>query len=124
MLDYYHYGAYGQVHQQKWSCCGAANRDSQGCQRTSTLYNGSKQLRRTASLRTESRSPSKGSRRQFSSTYRKSTSNQRDHPVNHDAKQDSSLYTQSMIATTASSHERKPPPLSLIHQDSQEDTFE
>ena len=31
MLDHYHAGAYGQVHKQSWSCCGAANRHSLGC---------------------------------------------------------------------------------------------
>ena len=32
MLNHYHLGAYGQIHQQEWSCCNAANRDAQGCQ--------------------------------------------------------------------------------------------
>ena len=27
-------GAYGQVDLQKWSCCDAADRDTQGCQET------------------------------------------------------------------------------------------
>ena len=34
MLEFYHIGAYGQVHQHKWSCCNAANRDTPGCQKT------------------------------------------------------------------------------------------
>lgn len=34
MLEYYHIGAYGQVHQHRWSCCNVANRDLQGCQKT------------------------------------------------------------------------------------------
>lgn len=55
MLDNYHMGAYGQVHQLKWSCCSAANRDTPGCQQTST--NSSKQPRRMTSV-IESRSGS------------------------------------------------------------------
>ena len=34
MLEGYHIGAYGQVHQNKWSCCNAANRNTPGCERT------------------------------------------------------------------------------------------
>ena len=41
MLDHYHSGAYGQVNKQKWSCCNAANRDSQGCLSITAEANGS-----------------------------------------------------------------------------------
>lgn len=67
MLNNYHTGAYGQVHQRKWSCCGAANRDSSGCQQTSTYS--SRHRRRMTSV-IESRSGSERvARRPFSSLY-------------------------------------------------------
>lgn len=34
MLQFYHIGAYGQVHLNKWSCCNAANRNIPGCVKT------------------------------------------------------------------------------------------
>ena len=36
MLEKYHTGAYGQVNQQRWSCCNLANRDLEGCHETTT----------------------------------------------------------------------------------------
>lgn len=34
MSEIYHIGAYGQVNDNRWSCCNAANRNTPGCQRT------------------------------------------------------------------------------------------
>lgn len=64
MLDHYHIGAYGQVHQQKWSCCNAANRDTRGCQRTTIAQ--SQYLRTMSFITMESRNPSKFHHRCFS----------------------------------------------------------
>ena len=54
MLDHYHSGAYGQVHQQKWSCCNAANRDFPGCQHVAAQVNG-KKLPEAPTMQTEFR---------------------------------------------------------------------
>ena len=34
MYDWYHTGAYGQVHSNKWSCCSEDKRESKGCRKT------------------------------------------------------------------------------------------
>ena len=52
MLDHYHSGAYGQVHENEWSCCNAVSRESQGCLSTTADANGSK-YPEMASLQTE-----------------------------------------------------------------------
>lgn len=109
MLDHYHYGAYGQVHQQRWSCCNAANRDSQGCQRTIPQTNGSKQHRRTTSMKAERQSPSKLTRRPFSerrSNPRSDGKERSPSPAYHDAKEehtdnDPSPTSQSLVACTS-----------------------
>ena len=139
MLDYYHIGAYGQVHQQRWSCCNAANRDTQGCQRTTTAQsmNGNKQHHRTTSLRIESRSPSK-SRRQNASLYGPMSRKPREQgelqdrspsPIFHDAIEppevpsqcSQSLATDSSILTECE-RERHGATSLLMHQDSQTDS--
>ena len=91
MLDNYHTGAYGQVHQLKWSCCGAANRDSSGCQQTST---NSRQLRRkTISSVPDSRSSSKiVARRRCTSLRGRNSKRQQQlqrspSPIFHDARE-------------------------------------
>lgn len=139
MLDNYHTGAYGQVHQLKWSCCGAANRGTPGCQQSST--SSTKQPRRMTSV-IESRSGSeKVARRPFISlhgrTSRREQQQQRSpSPVFHDAREapeeDDPQQTSHSLATCPTS------PLSefeqegntsdvmrrLMHQDSQNDTTE
>ena len=109
MLDYYHIGAYGQVHQQKWSCCNAANRDTQGCQRTTVAQsNGNKQHHRTVSLRMGSRSPSKSQRR-YNSVRTHGTRKHQEQarspsPIYHDARadpEDPSQISQSLATSTS-----------------------
>ena len=78
MLQFYHLGAYGQVHQLKWSCCSAANRDTQGCQQTTHKYG--KQHTRAMSLVVESKSASRHNPRRFVSMrdHSKSKEGQKD----------------------------------------------
>ena len=59
MLEYYHLGAYGQVHHHKWSCCNAVDRTTQGCQRTTTQLSESKTRDQLLSVDSHSSSSSK-----------------------------------------------------------------
>ena len=93
MLDYYHIGAYGQVHQQKWSCCNADNRDTQGCQRTTIAQSqGNKRCHRTVSLMMKSRSPSNFPHRYNSvcthDTKKPQKQARSPSPIYHDARED------------------------------------
>lgn len=138
MLDNYHTGAYGQVNQLKWSCCSAANRDTPGCQQTST--NSSKQPRRMTSV-IESRSGSETvARRPFTSLRGRHSKRQQQQqhsplPIFHDAKEapeDAQQQISHSLVTCVTS------PLSefeqegstsevltkLMHQDSQNDSME
>ena len=140
MLDNYHTGAYGQVHQLKWSCCGAANRDTPGCQQTST---NSRQLRRmTMSSMADSRSSSEiVARRRFTSLHGRNSKRQQQlqrspSPIFHDtreAPEDAPRRIRHSLTTyptraslsefeqegSASEILRK-----LMHQDSQNDNME
>ena len=138
MLENYHTGAYGQVHQRRWSCCSAANRDTPGCQQTSTGSN--RQPRRMTSV-IESRSSSETVvRRKFTSFHGRNSKRQQQQqrspsPIFHDAREtpeDASQQTSLSLATCPTS------PLSefeqegstcealrkLMHQDSQNDSIE
>ena len=90
MLDNYHTGAYGQVHQLKWSCCSAANRDTPGCQQTST--NSSKQPRRMTSVIESHSGSEKVARRPFVSLRGRRSKPQQQQlrslsPIFHDARE-------------------------------------
>ena len=135
MLDNYHTGAYGQVHQRKWSCCGAANRDSSGCQKTST--NSSRHRRRMTSV-IESRSSSERvARRPFSSLYNHTSKLQeeRHSPSStfHDVREtpeesDTPQQIRHSLATSSLSELEQEESASeavrkLMHQDSQNDNM-
>lgn len=136
MLENYHTGAYGQVHQRRWSCCSAANRDTPGCQQTSTGSN--RQPRRMTSV-IECRSSSETVvRRKFTSFHGRNSKRQQQQqrspsPIFHDAREapeDASQQTSLSLAACPTS------PLSefeqegstsealrkLMHQDSQSDS--
>ena len=101
MLQSYHQGAYGQVHQQKWSCCNAANRDTQGCQQTTYEYG--KQHTRIRSLQVVSRSGRKiHSPRPFGSVHDGSNSRKEQKEITVDAGQDPQSLVQEKIYTSAS----------------------
>ncbi len=139
MLENYHTGAYGQVHQLKWSCCGAANRGTDGCQLTSTDAN--RQPRRMTSVIETHSSSERVARRPFISLRGRNSKHQQEpqrspSPVFHDAREapeDAPLHIRHSLATCPTS------PLSefeqeesasealrkLIHdQDSQNDNME
>ena len=140
MLENYHTGAYGQVNQLKWSCCSAANRDTPGCQQTST--NSSKQPRRMTSV-IESRSGSETvARRPFTSLRGRHSKRQQQQqrspsPIFHDAKEapedlDAPQQISHSLATSVTSplsefeQERSTSEVlrKLMHQDSQNDSME
>ena len=136
MLNHYHLGAYGQVHHLKWSCCNAANRNTQGCQQTINQPSGNKPPRRMTSLRTESHSGSEGTRRPFVSLRGNPKTQQQNRspsPVYHDAREapeDPSVTSQSLATCTSPFSELEQEESTdkilekLMHQDSQTDSME
>ena len=136
MLDFYHIGAYGQVHQQKWSCCNAANRNIQGCQRTTIAQShGNKQHHRAASFKMESRSPSKVHRRYNSvrthGTQKPLERARSPSPIYHDAREDPegpSQISQSLATSTTTFFKSKPERHDtvslLMRQESQTDSLQ
>ena len=87
ILNYYHSGAYGQIHQQKWSCCNAANRDTQGCQRIFGRSTGKRRLSRTASLRMKNHRRDKKNYRRAGSFHGCLRFQRSPSPVFYDAKE-------------------------------------